>query len=235
TNGKTSTARMIETLLRARGLRTGLFTSPHLSNIRERIVIDGEPLSVEAFLASYDDVAPYVVLVDEREPLRLSFFEVLPALACAAFAAATVDVAVIEVGLGGTWDATNIADGAVAVVTPVAIDHTRYLGSTIEEIAGEKAGIIKPGSVAILGEQPLAADEVLLRRAAEVGAAVARQGVEFGVTWRELAVGGQALGIRGLAGGGRGLLRPPFGGCPAADTARARPAAGAGPSAGARA
>jgi dihydrofolate synthase / folylpolyglutamate synthase len=237
TNGKTSTARMIETLLRARGLRTGLFTSPHLSNVRERIVVDGEPLSVEAFLASYDDIAPYVALVDEREPLRLSFFEVLTGMAFAAFADAPVDVAVIEVGLGGTWDATNIADGAVAVVTPVAIDHTRYLGSTIEEIAGEKAGIIKPGSAAILGQQEPAAAEVLLRRAAAVGATVARQDVEFGVTWRELAVGGQALSIRGLAGEYRDLLLPLFGEYQAANAACALAAVeafgGAGPDAGA--
>ena len=237
TNGKTSTARMIETLLRARGLRTGLFTSPHLSNVRERIVVDGEPLSVEAFLASYDEIAPYVALVDEREPLRLSFFEVLTGMAFAAFADAPVDVAVIEVGLGGTWDATNIADGAVAVVTPVAIDHTRYLGSTIEEIAGEKAGIIKPGSAAILGQQPPAAAEVLLRRAAAVGATVARQDVEFGVTWRELAVGGQALSIRGLAGEYRDLLLPLFGEYQAANAACALAAVeafgGAGPDAGA--
>jgi dihydrofolate synthase / folylpolyglutamate synthase len=211
TNGKTSTARMIETLLRARGLRTGLFTSPHLSNVRERIAVDGEPLPVEALLASYGDVAPYVALVDEREPLRLSFFEVLTAMAFAAFADAPVDVAVIEVGLGGTWDATNIADGAVAVVTPVSIDHTRYLGSTIEEIAGEKAGIIKPGAVAILGQQPLAAAEVLLRHAAEVEAAVAREGLEFGVVARELAVGGQVLTLRGLAGEYHDLLMPLFG------------------------
>ena len=237
TNGKTSTARMIETLLRARGLRTGLFTSPHLSNVRERIVVDGEPLSVEAFLASYDDVAPYVALVDEREPLRLSFFEVLTGMAFAAFADAPVDVAVIEVGLGGTWDATNIADGAVAVVTPVAIDHTRYLGSTVEEIAGEKAGIIKPGSAAILGQQLPAAAEVLLRRAAEVGATVARQDVEFGVTWRDLAVGGQALSVRGLAGEYRDLLLPLFGEYQAANAACALAAVeafgSAGPDAGA--
>jgi dihydrofolate synthase / folylpolyglutamate synthase len=219
TNGKTSTARMIETLLRTRGLRTGLFTSPHLSNVRERIVVDGEPLSAEAFLASYDDVAPYVALVDEREPLRLSFFEVLTAMAFAAFADAPVDVAVIEVGLGGTWDSTNIADGAVAVVTPVAIDHTRYLGSTIPEIAGEKAGIIKPGAVAILGQQPLAAAEVLLRRAAEVEATVAREGLEFGVVTRELAVGGQVLTLRGLAGEYPDLLLPLFGDYQAANAA----------------
>src|SRR5262245_6763312 len=138
TNGKTSTARMIEALLRARGLRTGLFTSPHLSSVRERIRIDGEPIAVEGFLAAYDDVAPYVRLVDERQPFHLSFFEVLTGMAYAAFADAPVDVAVVEVGLGGRWDATNIADGAVAVITPVSIDHTVYLGDTIEEIAGEK-------------------------------------------------------------------------------------------------
>jgi dihydrofolate synthase / folylpolyglutamate synthase len=236
TNGKTSTARMIEALLRARGLRTGLFTSPHLTSVRERIVIDGEPLTTEAFLASYDDVAPYVTLVDEREPLRMSFFEVLTAMAFAAFADAPVDVAVVEVGLGGTWDSTNIADGAVAVVTPVAIDHTRYLGSTISEIAGQKAGIIKPGAVAVLGQQQVAAAEVLLRRAAEVGATVAREGLEFGVIGRELAVGGQLLALRGLAGEYHNLLLPLFGEYQAGNAACALAAAEAfartGPEAG---
>jgi len=211
TNGKTSTARMTETLLRARGLRTGLFTSPHLSSIRERIAVDGEPLPAEAFIAAYDEVAPYLALVDERQPVRLSFFEVLAAMAFSAFADAPVDVAVIEVGLGGTWDATNITDGAVAVVTPIAIDHTRYLGDTVEEIAAEKAGIIKAGSVAIIAQQPVAAAEVLLRRAADVGASVAREGLEFGVTSRELAVGGQQLNIHGLRGNYDDLLLPLFG------------------------
>jgi dihydrofolate synthase/folylpolyglutamate synthase len=211
TNGKTSTARMTETLLRARGLRTGLFTSPHLTSIRERIAVDGEPLSAEAFIAAYDEVAPYLAIVDERQPAALSFFEVLAAMAFAAFADAPVDVAVIEVGLGGTWDATNVADGAVALVTPVAIDHTRYLGDTVDEIAAEKAGIIKAGAVAILAQQPVAAAEVLLRRAAEVGASVAREGLEFGVTSRELAVGGQQLSIHGLRGDYDDLLLPLFG------------------------
>src|SRR6516225_9231607 len=137
TNGKTSTARMAETLLRARGLRTGLYTSPHLSSLRERICIGGEPLSPEAFVAAHDDVAPYAAMVDGQQPPRLSFFEMLTAMALAAFADAPVDVAVIEVGLGGTWDATNIADGAVAVVTPIALDHTAYLGGTVEAIATE--------------------------------------------------------------------------------------------------
>jgi folylpolyglutamate synthase/dihydropteroate synthase len=211
TNGKTSTARMAETLLRARGLRTGLFTSPHLSSIRERIAVDGEPLSPEAFVAVYDEVAPYLAMVDESQPVRLSFFEVLTAMAFAAFADAPVDVAVIEVGLGGTWDATNVADGAVALVTPVAIDHTRYLGDTVDAIAAEKAGIIKKGAVAVLAQQPVEAAEVLLRRAAEVGASVAREGLEFGVTSRELAVGGQQLSIHGLRGDYDGLLLPLFG------------------------
>ena len=154
TNGKTSTARMTETLLRARGLRTGLFTSPHLSSMRERICIDGEPLSAEDFVAAYEEIAPYAAMVDGQQAVQLSFFEVLTAMAFAAFADAPVDVAVIEVGLGGTWDATNIADGAVAVVTPVALDHTAYLGDTVAAIATEKAGIIKPGAVAVLARQP---------------------------------------------------------------------------------
>jgi dihydrofolate synthase / folylpolyglutamate synthase len=211
TNGKTSTARMTETLLRARGLRTGLFTSPHLSSIRERICVDGEPLSAERFADAYDEVKPYLELVDQSQPAALSFFEVLTAMAFAVFADAPVDVAVIEVGVGGTWDCTNVADGAVAVVTPISIDHVRYLGNTVTSIASDKAGIIKPGAVAVLAQQPLDAAEVLLRRVAEVGATVAREGLEFGVTSRELAVGGQLIGIRGLIGSYDDLFLPLFG------------------------
>jgi dihydrofolate synthase/folylpolyglutamate synthase len=211
TNGKTSTARMIDTLLRGRGLRTGLFTSPHLSSIRERISVDGEPLSAERFADAYDEVLPYLALVDESQPAALSFFEVLTAMAFAVFADAPVDVAVIEVGVGGTWDCTNIADGAVAVVTPISLDHERYLGNSVVSIAGEKAGIIKPGAVAVLAQQPVDAAEVLLRRAVEVGATVAREGLEFGVTSRELAVGGQLLGIQGLLGQYDDLFLPLFG------------------------
>jgi dihydrofolate synthase / folylpolyglutamate synthase len=219
TNGKTSTARMIETLLRVRGLRTGLFTSPHLSSIRERICVDGEPLSAERFAGAYDEVRPYVELVDQSQPAALSFFEVLTAMAFAVFADAPVDVAVIEVGVGGTWDATNVADGAVAVVTPISLDHERYLGNSVTSIAGEKAGIIKPGAVAVLAQQPLDAAEVLLRRAAEVGATVAREGLEFGVTSRELAVGGQLLGVRGLLGSYDELFLPLFGAYQASNAA----------------
>jgi dihydrofolate synthase/folylpolyglutamate synthase len=211
TNGKTSTARMAETLLRARGLRTGLYTSPHLSALRQRICIDGEPLSPEDFVAAHDDVAPYAAMVDGQQALRLSFFEMPTAMAFAAFADAPVDVAVIEVGLGGTWDATNIADGRVAVVTPIALDHTAYLGDTVEAIATEKAGIIKPGAVAVLARQPDAAARALARRAAEVSVPVRTEGTDFGVTSRELAVGGQRLEVSGLSGSYPDLLLPLFG------------------------
>jgi len=211
TNGKTSTARMIESLLRARGLRTGLFTSPHLSSIQERIMLDGEPVPAERFVAAYDELAPYVALVDGRQPAPLSFFEVLTAMAFAIFADLPVDVAIVEVGLGGTWDSTNVADGAVAVVTPISLDHTRWLGDTVEQIATEKAGIIKPGAVAVLAQQPVPAAEVLLRRAVSVGASVLREGIEFGVVNRDLAVGGQRLDLRGLRGDYTDILLPLFG------------------------
>jgi dihydrofolate synthase/folylpolyglutamate synthase len=211
TNGKTSTARMTETLLRARGLRTGLFTSPHLMSVRERICVDGEPLSAERFADAYAEIKPYLTIVDESHPTQLSFFEVLTAMAFAVFADAPVDVAVIEVGVGGTWDCTNVADGAVAVITPISLDHERYLGQSVRSIAGEKSGIIKPGAVAVLAQQPVDAAEVLLRRAAEVGATVAREGLEFGVSARELAVGGQLLSIQGLNGAYDNLFLPLFG------------------------
>jgi dihydrofolate synthase/folylpolyglutamate synthase len=211
TNGKTSTARMIDALLRSRGLRTGRFTSPHLVSIRERICIDGAPIAPERFVSVYEEILPYVKLVDERHPVAMSFFEVLTGMAFAAFADTPVDVVVLEVGVGGRLDCTNVADGVVAVITPIAIDHTRLLGNTIEEIAAEKAGIIKPGAVAVLAQQPLAAAEVLLLHSAEVGAAVAREGVEFGVLSRERAVGGQQLALRGLRGTYEDIFLPLFG------------------------
>jgi dihydrofolate synthase/folylpolyglutamate synthase len=211
TNGKTSTARMTDALLRSRGLRTGRFTSPHLVSIRERICVDGVPIDPERFVTAYEEVIPYVHLVDARHPVEMSFFEVLTGMAFAIFADAPVDVMVLEVGVGGRDDATNVADGAVAIVTPISLDHTRLLGGTIEEIAAQKAGIIKPGAVAVLAQQPLAAAEVLLRQVAEVGASVAREGVEFGVMSREQAVGGQQLVLRGLRGTYDDVYLPLFG------------------------
>ncbi|HYY12649.1 MAG TPA: folylpolyglutamate synthase/dihydrofolate synthase family protein, partial [Kineosporiaceae bacterium] len=193
TNGKTSTTRLVERLLREHGLRTGRFTSPHLLEVRERIAVDGEPLAAEAFVAAYDEVAPYLELVDARYEQRLTFFEVLVAMAYAAFADAPVDVAAVEVGMGGSWDATNAVDAQVAVVMPIALDHQRFLGYDVASIAAEKAGIIKPGAVAVLADQPPEAAAVLMRRCVEVGATPLREGVEFGVAAREVAVGGQLL------------------------------------------
>jgi len=226
TNGKTSTTRMIESLLRERGLRTGRFTSPHLVSMRERICVDGVPLPAERFVELYEEITPYVQLVDDRQPARLSFFEVLTGMMFAAFADAPVDVAVIEVGLGGRWDATNVADGTVAVITPVAMDHMQWLGDTIEAIATEKAGIIKPGATVVIAQQPsTAAAEVLLERAALVGATVAREGFEFGLLGRELAVGGQQLVLQGLRGVYADVFLPMFGAHQASNAAVALAAA----------
>lgn len=200
TNGKTSTARMVDALLRALELRTGRFTSPHLERITERISLDGEPLDDEAFVRVFNDVAPYTHLVDEQEAHPLSFFETTVAMAFAAFTDAPVDVAVVEVGLGGTWDATNVVEADVAVVTPIAVDHTRYLGETLDAIATEKAGIIKPGATVVIAQQPPEAMAPLLARAAEVGATVVREGLEVGVIGRTAAVGGQVVSLQGLRG-----------------------------------
>jgi dihydrofolate synthase/folylpolyglutamate synthase len=219
TNGKSTTTRLVEALLRERGLRVGRYISPELTTLRERISIDGEPISEQKFVETWEDILPYIQMVDERHGIPLSFFEVLTAMAYAAFADAPVDVAVVEVGMGGRWDATNVADGIVSVITPIGLDHMAYLGDTVEEIAAEKAGIIKPGAIAVLAQQPVAAAEVLVRRAAEVGATVAREGVEFGVLHRDLAVGGQSLRLQGLHGVYDEVFLPLFGGHQAGNAA----------------
>jgi dihydrofolate synthase/folylpolyglutamate synthase len=198
TNGKTSTARMVDALLQGRGLRTGRFTSPHVQEMTERISIDGTPLSYERFVEVYDEVIPYAEIIDRSGPNPVSYFELVTAMGFAAFADAPVDVAVVEVGMGGSWDATNVADGAVAVVTPIDVDHASYLGDTPGDIAVEKAGIIKPNAFAVLAEQTVTVAEILLERAAEVGAGVAREGVDFGVEERTPGVGGQLVTLQGL-------------------------------------
>ena len=198
TNGKTSTSRMIDTLLRALDLRTGRFTSPHVERMSERISIDGEQLSDEAFVDAFNEIAPYTHLVDADQAHPLSFFETVVGMAYAKFAEAPVDVAVVEVGMGGSWDATNVADGTVAVVTPISVDHAQYLGSTPAAIAVEKAGIIKEGAVAVVAEQPDDVLEVLRARAAAVGATLLLEGVDFGVVSRTPAVGGQIVTLKGL-------------------------------------
>ncbi|GAA2433743.1 MULTISPECIES: bifunctional tetrahydrofolate synthase/dihydrofolate synthase [Streptomyces] len=211
TNGKTSTARMIEALLGAFDLRTGRYTSPHVQSITERISLDGAPIAHERFIETYQDIKPYVEMVDSSQEYRLSFFEVLTGMAYAAFADAPVDVAVVEVGMGGSWDATNVIDGDVAVVTPIDLDHTDRLGSTHAEIAGEKSGIIKQGATVVLAQQPVDAAQVMLKKAVEVDATVAREGMEFGVVSREVAVGGQLLTLRGLGGEYEEIFLPLYG------------------------
>ncbi|MEX2289618.1 MAG: folylpolyglutamate synthase/dihydrofolate synthase family protein [Mycobacteriales bacterium] len=221
TNGKSSTARMIDALLQGFGLRPGRYTSPHLDSITERITVDGQPLTEQQFAAVHDELAPYVELVDSRMPERLTFFEVLTAMAFAAFADAPVDVAVLEVGLGGSWDATNLVEAATAVVLPVGLDHVPLLGTTLTEIATEKAGIIHPGATVVLASQQPEAAEVLLRRCAEVDATVAREGMEFGVVSRATAVGGQLLSLQGLSGRYDDIYLPLHGAHQAANAAAA--------------
>ena len=215
TNGKTSTARMIESILRAYGLRTGLLTSPHLLRINERIVIDGEPITDRALADNWADVAPYLLMVDAElaasgEP-TLSNFEALTALAYASFADAPVDVAVIEVGMGGEWDSTNVADGDVAVFTPIALDHTRFLGETVAEIARTKAGIVKPAATVVSALQAAEAMDELMSAAEHNEAEMVAEGVGFALLDARLAVGGQLIDVRGRAGEDRELFLPLFG------------------------
>ncbi len=198
TNGKTSTSRMIDALLLALDLRTGRFTSPHVERMSERISLDGVPLDDDGFVRAFNDVAPYTHLVDEAEAHPLSFFETVVAMAYAAFADAPVDVAVVEVGMGGAWDATNVMDAPVAVVLPIAVDHAKYLGDSPAAIAQEKAGIIKPGATVVVAQQSAEVAAVLLERATEVGATLAREGLEFGLVDRVPAVGGQMIALQGL-------------------------------------
>lgn len=212
TNGKTSVTRMIDSLMTALHRRTGRTTSPHLQIATERISIDGHPISPRLYVDTFREIEPYVQMIDaqseEAGGPAMSKFEVLTAMAYAAFAEAPVDVAVVEVGLGGRWDATNVIDGQVAVITPISLDHAEYLGTDLAGIAEEKAGIIKKGredlvpvdTVAIIAEQTPEVMEVLLRRAVEVEAAVAREGSEFKVLARQIAVGGQQLELQGLSG-----------------------------------
>lgn len=215
TNGKSSTARMIASLLRALGLRTGLYTSPHLTDMRERIEIDGEPISAQGFMAVAGDVAPFIASVDARAAQEggtpVTYFETLTAIAYAAFADAPVDVAVVEVGVGGTWDATSVCRPQVSVVTRVAMDHADILGDRIDLIASEKAGIIKEGSFAVISDQDPDAAAVLAARVDEVGVPAAWEGANFAVLDRTVAVGGQLLTLQGLSGVYEDIFVPLFG------------------------
>ena len=215
TNGKTSMARMIEALLLEMGLTTGRFTSPHLHDIRERIVLSGEPIDTDAFLAAYEDVMPFVAMADETSRKaggpQLSFFEVLVSMAYSAFADAPVAAQVVEVGMGGRWDATNVIDAQVAVLGPIAMDHEKYLGTDVTAVASEKVGIIKPGSIVISADQEPDVRAVILEAAGAVGAPVAFEGEGIGVDRLDIAVGGQLATLRGLAGTYPDVFIPLFG------------------------
>ena len=200
TNGKTTTARMIDSLLFEMGLRTGRFTSPHLESYLERISINGQSIDAKELIFSFNDLSPYLDLMDTKFENPISFFEAMTALAFVAFAEHPIDVGVIEVGMGGQWDATNVVDADVSVITPIGLDHMEYLGNTIAEIAATKAGIIKEQGFVVLAQQTTEAAVELLRRAAEVGADVAREGLEYSIDSRAIAVGGQLISITGLRG-----------------------------------
>lgn len=215
TNGKTSTARMIERLLMAHDLRTGRYTSPHLTQVTERICIDGEPVADATFVRIWEEIQPYIQIVDQELEAsgapRITYFEALTILAFAIFADEPVDVMVLEVGIGGVWDATNVADGAVSVITPIGLDHTDMLGDTLEDIASEKQGIIKDGGFLVSAVQDPAAAQVLLNSAREHDAQFRFEGVEYGVVERQSGVGGQIISVRGLADTYTDIALPLFG------------------------
>jgi len=215
TNGKTSTSRITESILRAHGLRTGLLTSPHLERFNERILIDGQPIADEALARNWEEIKPYLELVDQELETsgraRLTFFEAITALGFACFADAPVDVAVIEVGMGGEWDSTNVGDGTVAVFTPISLDHMAVLGDTIAEIARTKAGIIKDGATVVTARQMPEAMRELEAAAAKHGASIIAQPAQFDVTATSVAVGGQLIDVRGTAGAYDGLTLPLYG------------------------
>ena len=215
TNGKTSTARMIESLLMAHDLRTGRYSSPHLISVTERIAIDGAPVDDETFVRVWDEISPFLEIVDaelvERGENKLTYFEAVTILAFAVFAEVPVDVVVLEVGLGGITDATNVADADVSVITPISLDHTDLLGDTPGEIAEEKVGILKPGGYLVSSVQPVDAADVLLARARELDVPAAFDTLDFKLIERQHGVGGQLLSIQGQAARYDEIFLPLFG------------------------
>lgn len=204
TNGKTSTARAIESLLRAHGLRTGLFTSPHLIAFAERFQIDGEPIEGSRLADAWEELRLPLEVVDaelaEAGQGAITFFEALAVLAFTAFADAPVEVAVLEVGMGGEWDATNIADAQVAVFTPIDLDHTAILGPDVATIARTKAGIVKSGSTVVTAEQDPDALAEIEAAAAAHGCRLVIAGRDFTLVEDRLAVGGRQIDVVGLSG-----------------------------------
>lgn len=199
TNGKTSTARMIAALLAEKGLRVGRFTSPHMHTVRERFAIDGEPISRAAFIDIYEQILPAIEMVDAKSQEaggpRMSTFEVYAVIAYAAFADAPVEVAVMEVGMGGRWDATNVVDSEVAVLTTIEVDHERYLGSSREEIASEKVGIISPRSTVVCAAQHADAAAVIASAIAENSARLLLEGRDLRLLDGKVGLGGQMISV----------------------------------------
>lgn len=211
TNGKTTTSRMIESLLRTAGLQTGLTTSPHLQDLRERIQVNGEPIDIQDFVEAYHELKPIVDLIEQQMGQNISFFEFMTVMAFSAFATSAVDVAVIEVGMGGTWDATNLVSPSVAVITPIDLDHQQFLGDSIAQIAGEKAGIIKPECVVVSAHQHPDAQAVLVQHASRCGIEVLFANSDFGLESRHPAIGGQVITLRGQYSVYENVVLPLFG------------------------
>jgi dihydrofolate synthase/folylpolyglutamate synthase len=211
TNGKTTISRMIDALMSELGYRTGRFTSPHLESFLERISIKGNSIDPAEFIKNYNDIALYLELIDSKQPHQISYFEALTALAFVAFAEHPVDVGIIEAGLGGEWDATNVVHSQVSVMTPIGLDHMDYLGDRLEEIAQTKAGIFKPESNVVLAAQTPEVAKVLMAQVAKVAAIPFREGVEFSVANRAIAVGGQLISINGLYGLIEDIFLPLYG------------------------
>jgi len=221
TNGKTTTTRLIDSLCFQLGMRTGRFTSPHLESFLERISINGEPISPEGMIATYNDIALYLDLIDSRMPNKLSFFESMCALAFVAFAEFPVDVGIFECGMGGEWDSTNVINADVSVITPIGFDHMEYLGDTLEKIALTKSGIIKENSFAVLARQEPDVAQVLMHKCAQVDVTPIREGIEYSVKNRALAVGGQLISIAGVYGEYNDLFLPLHGAHQASNAATA--------------
>ena len=221
TNGKTTTTRLIDSLCFQLGMRTGRFTSPHLESFLERISINNEPISPEGTIATYNDIALYLDLIDSRMPNKLSFFESMCALAFVAFAEFPVDVGIFECGMGGEWDSTNVINADVSVITPIGFDHMEYLGDTLEKIALTKSGIIKESAFAVLARQEPDVAQVLMHKCAQVDATPIREGIEYSVKNRALAVGGQLISIAGVYGEYNDLFLPLHGAHQASNAATA--------------
>jgi dihydrofolate synthase/folylpolyglutamate synthase len=211
TNGKTTAARVVAAVACAHGLTTGLFTSPHLLSVTERLSVCGEDITEQAFADEWEHLEPFLRLVDEQGHGEVTYFEAVTGLAYLWFADLPVGLGVFEVGMGGSWDATNLVTGDVAVITPIGMDHVAELGPTLVDIAGEKAGILKAGATGVVRAQDPEAALVLARRADEAGVTLLHEGADWEVEEELLAVGGQSFRVRGTRATYEDLFLPMFG------------------------